>query len=160
MPVPGGTTRKLSERLLAPAAGSGSARRCAHIRARRLLAKARRRAELVDDHGVVDDEVDRHQRVDLLGIAAERGHRVAHRGEVDHGRHAGEVLHQHARRPEGDLDARLALVGQPAGHRLDVVLGDGAAVLVAQQVFEQHLHREGQLGDAGQAVLFGLDRLK
>ena len=45
-----------------------------------------RRAELVDDDRVVDDEVDGHQRVDLLRIAAERRHRVAHGGKVDHGR--------------------------------------------------------------------------
>ena len=118
-----------------------------------------RRAELVDDDRMVDDEVDRHQRVDLLRVAAERGHGVAHRGEVDHRRHAGEVLHQHAGRAVGDLDAGLALVGQPAGDGLDVVLGDRAAVLVAQQVLEQHLHRIGQLGDAGQAVLLGLDEV-
>ena len=78
-----------------------------------------RRAELVDDDGMVDDEIDRHQRIDLLRVAAERGHGVAHRGEIDHRRHAGEILHQHARRAVGDLDAGLALVGQPAGDRLD-----------------------------------------
>ena len=107
---------------------------------------------------MVDDEVDRHQRIDLLRVAAERGHRVAHRREIDHGRNAGEVLHQHAGRAIGDLDAGRALVGQPAGDGLDVLLGDRAAVLVAQQVFEQHLHRIGQLGNAGQAVLLGLDQ--
>ena len=107
---------------------------------------------------MVDDEVDRHQRVDLLRIAAERGHGVAHRREVDDGRHAGEILHQHAGRAVGDLDAGRALVGQPAGDRLDVFLGDRAAVFVAQQVLEQHLHRIGQLGDAGQPVLLGLDQ--
>ena len=32
----------------------------------------------------------------------------------------------------GDLDAGLALVGQPAGDRLDALLGDRAAILVAQ----------------------------
>jgi hypothetical protein len=45
---------------------------------------------------VVDHEVDRRQRVDLLRIAAQLDHRFAHGGEVDHGGHAGEVLHQHA----------------------------------------------------------------
>ena len=91
----------------------------------------------------------------LLRVAAERLHRVAHGGEVDDGRHAGEVLHQHARRAEGDLVLGLALVVEPGGDRLDVVLGDGAAVLVAQQVLEQHLHRERQPRDAGEAVLLG-----
>ena len=30
-------------------------------------------------------------------------HGVAHGGEIDDRRHPGEVLHQHARRTEGDL---------------------------------------------------------
>jgi tetratricopeptide (TPR) repeat protein len=42
-------------------------------------------------------------------------HGVAHGGEIDHGGHAGEVLHQHARRAEGDLVLGLALVLQPGG---------------------------------------------
>ena len=124
-----------------------------------IAGEGHRRAELVDDDRMVDDQIDRHQRVDLLRIAAERRHGVAHRGEVDHRRNAGEILHQHAGRAIGDLDAGRALVGQPAGDRLDALLGDRAAVLVAQQVLEQHLHRIGQLRDAGQAVLLGLDQV-
>jgi hypothetical protein len=62
---------------------------------------------------VVDDEVDRDERVDLLRVAAEVRHGVAHRGEIDDRRHAGEVLHQHARRAIGDLFLGLAAVGEP-----------------------------------------------
>ena len=113
------------------------------------------RAEEVDLHGMVDDEVDRHQRVDLGGIAAQRLHGVAHGGEVDDRRHAGEVLHQHASRAIGDLAGR-GLVLQPLDHGADVVGLDRAAILVAQQVLDQHLEGEGQLGDAGEAVLLGI----
>ena len=63
-----------------------------------VLPERLRSAELVDHHAVVDDEVHRDQRIDLLRVAAELPHRVAHRGEVDDRRNAGEVLHQHARR--------------------------------------------------------------
>ena len=91
----------------------------------------------------------------LLRVAAERRHGVAHRGEVDHRRHAGEVLHQHARRAEGDLAVAACASSSQAATRADVVGGDGAAVLVAQQVLEQHLQREGQARDARQAVLLG-----
>ena len=111
-------------------------------------------AEEGDRHRMVDDQIDRHQRIDLLRVAAEMLHGVAHGGEIDHRRHAGEVLHQHARRAEGDL----AVGGfglQPLGDRLDVVLGDRAPVFVAQQVFQQHLHRERQAGDALEAVFLG-----
>ncbi len=110
-----------------------------------------RRAELVDHDAVVDDEVDRDLRVDLGRVAAELGHRVAHRGEVDDARHAGEVLHQDARRAIGDL-AVAAAVGRPLDHRGQVVVGDGDAVLEAEQVFEQYLHRERQAGDVAQRL--------
>ena len=92
------------------------------------------------------------KRVDQLGIAAELDHGVAHGGEVDHRRDAGEVLHQHAGRAEGDLAVRAALL-LPVGQRLDVLAGDAAAVLVAQQVLEQHLQRIGQARNVAQ---FGL----
>ena len=60
--------------------------------------EGRRGAEHVDLYGVVDDELRGDQRVDLVGVAAHVPHRVAHRGQVDDGGHAGEVLHEHARR--------------------------------------------------------------
>ena len=110
--------------------------------------------EEVDDDGVVDDKIDRHQRVDLLGIAAERLHRVAHRGEIDHCRHAGEILHQHTRRAEGNFMLEFTLP-HPFRHRNDIGLLDRAVVLVAQQIFQQHLHRIGQLGNSLQTVLLG-----
>ncbi len=88
-----------------------------------------RGAELVDDHRVVDDEIDRHQRVDLLRVTAERHHGVAHRREIHHGGHAGEVLHQHARGPEGDLGLDLAAVAEPGDGGRDVVLLHRAVVL-------------------------------
>ena len=77
----------------------------------------------------------------LDGVAAEVGHRLAHGGEVDDAGHAGEVLHDHARRGELDLLVGLG-VGVPAGERLDVVGGDVLAVLGAQQVLQQHLEAE------------------
>ena len=108
-------------------------------------------AELVDHHAVVDDEVDRDQRIDLLRVAAELLHRVAHCGEVDDRRNAGEVLHQHARRAVLDLagDAPLLL---PVDHALKVLAGDGHAVLEAQEVLQQHLHREGQAADVAELL--------
>ena len=70
-------------------------------------------------------------------------HRVAHRREIDDRGNAGEVLHQHPRRAVLDLAVDPPLF-QPVGHRLEIVAGDGLAVLESQQVLQQHLHREGQ----------------
>ena len=72
------------------------------------------RAEAVDLDGVVDDEVGRHERVDARRVAAERGHRVAHRGEVHDRGHAGEVLEEHARGHERDLAPRPRGAGRQA----------------------------------------------
>ena len=101
--------------------------------------------EEVDHHRMVDDEIDRRQRIDLLRILAELRHRIAHRGQIDDGRNAGEILHQHARRAEGDLGFGLAAIVEPVDDAQDVVAGDGAAVFMAQQIFDQHFQRIGQV---------------
>jgi hypothetical protein len=106
-------------------------------------------AELVDHHAMIDDEVDGDERIDLLRVATERRHRVAHRGEIDDARHAGEILHQHARRTILDLALGRA-VGHPLDHRLQVVDRDRRAVFEAQEIFEQHLHRERQAADVAE----------
>ena len=42
-----------------------------------------RGAVAVDLHRVVDDQLGRRQRIDLVGIAAEARHGLAHRGQID-----------------------------------------------------------------------------
>ena len=64
---------------------------------------------MIDDHRMVDHQINGDQRIDLFGIAAQRRNAVAHRGEVDDRRNAGEVLHEHARGPESDLLLDLSL---------------------------------------------------
>ncbi len=108
----------------------------------------------VDRHRVIADQIDRDERIDLLRIAAQRPHGIAHGGKVDHRRDAGEVLHQYPRRTEGDFAVR-GLGLEPLRHRLEVLLGDGAPVLVAQEIFQQHLHRERQPRDPLETVLLG-----
>ena len=103
-------------------------------------------AELVDLHRVVDDELGGRASVDARRVAAQVAHRVAHRCEVDDDRHAREVLLQDARRPEGDLAARLVR-RDPARDGLDRVARHRLAVLVAQQVLEQDPERVGKAGD-------------
>ena len=45
---------------------------------------ASRAAEVIDLHRVVDHQVDRNQRIDLLRVAAQPLHRGAHGRQVDH----------------------------------------------------------------------------
>ena len=150
MPVPGGHRAEVVEGRLAPAQEL-VALAVALVFALHVLGEGGGGAEIVDHHRVVDDEIDGHQRVDLLRVAAELGRRIAHRRQIDHGGNAGEVLHQHARRTVGDLVRGLACL-KPAGDRADVVGGHRAPVLEAQQVLQQHLQRERQLGDPLKAV--------
>ncbi len=119
-------------------------------------------ARALDDDRVVDDQLDGHQGVDLGGVAPQVGQRVTHGGQVDHGRHPGEVLHQDALGREGDLVRRVARaltvalgVDAPGGGGHDVVGRHVRAVLVAQQVLEQHLDGVGQAVDV---VLLGQAR--
>ncbi len=99
--------------------------------------------EHVDLNRVVDDELGRNERVDTLRIAPELDDRVAHRSEIDDARNAREVLHQHARRRERDLLARLG--GRvPFCDRRDIRRADSTVALRAQQVLEQDLQRERQ----------------
>ncbi len=111
---------------------------------------------MVDHHRVVDDEVHRHLRVDGFGRGTELGGRIAHGGEVHHGGHTGEVLHQHTGRAVGDLVLGRALVIQPGGHGLDVFLLHRIAVFKAQEVLKEHLQRGRQFRHIAEAVFGGL----
>jgi hypothetical protein len=113
-------------------------------------------AVFIDLHRMVDHQVDRLEWVDPLRAAAEPRDGVAHRGEVDHRRHAGEVLEEDPARSKCDL--LLCLVGgAPGGECGDVLRLHEGVVLVAQEVLEQHLQADGELprprpGDAVQGV--------
>ena len=92
----------------------------------------------VDHHRVVDDQIDRGQRVNFVWIAAHRDHGVAHRCQVDNGGDAGEVLHQDARRKVSDFMLRGLRI-EPRTDRFHVFDGDRAAVFTAQKVFQHDL---------------------
>ena len=85
---------------------------------------------------VVDHEVGRDERIDRARVAAQRAPRGAHRGEVDDGRHAGEVLEDHARRQERHRHVVGGRLG-PAGERAHVAPPHVDAARGAQQVLEQ-----------------------
>ena len=111
-------------------------------------------AELVHLYGVVDDQVHVLQGVDAVGRAAQLPDGVPHGGQVDDGRHAREVLHQHPRRAKGDLP-----FGGPACRAFDdgghVLRGDRHAVFVAQQVLHHDLEGEGKTRNVPGAAFLG-----
>ena len=89
--------------------------------------------EFIDHHRVVDYQVHRDQRIDPRSITAQFGDGIAHCGQIDHARHAGEILQQHAGWAVLDFFRRFGRVLLPVDHGLDVVGRDGeAAVFKAQ----------------------------
>ena len=144
---------EIVERLLAPAQ-KGIALAIALILEADILGEGFLVAEMIDHDRVVDHQIDRRQRIDLLGVAAHGLHGVAHGRQIDHGGHAGEILHQHARRAIGDFAVGFAVL-QPGADGLDIVHLHRAAVLMAQQVFQQHLHGNRQPADIAQTRLLG-----
>ena len=130
-----------------------------------VLLQRGRRTVGIHLHGVIDHQLGRRQWVDLVGVAAQLDHRIAHGGQIDHARHAGEILQHDAGGHEGDFDVGLGL-GIPLRDRLDLFRGDVEAVFVTQQVFQQDLHRVrqslqvetlSQLGQAGEDMLLAID---
>ena len=109
------------------------------------------RAEVVHLYGVVDHQVGGQQRVGAVRVGTHGGQRVAHGGQVDNTRYAGEILQQHARRHEADLFAVGAL---SARHRLHILRRNATAIFVAQQVLQQDLDGKRKASHASQALLF------
>ena len=98
---------------------------------------------MIDLHRVINDELSGCQRIHFLRVAAKLADRFAHRGEIDHAGDAGEVLHDHARRREGNLVIGGGL-RLPVEQRVDVLARDINAVFKPQQVLEQNFERVGQ----------------
>ena len=101
------------------------------------------RAESIHLHGVVDDQVDRHDRVDLVGVSAHAGHGAAQRGQVNYAGHAGKVLQDDTRRLEWDFNFASG-IRPPVGDGFNRLSGDLEAFGLTQSRLQQHLDRERQ----------------
>ena len=114
-----------------------------------VLARGVSRGEHVDLDGMVDDEINRHKRIDLRGVTTQADDAVTHGGEVDDGWHAGEVLHEDA----GGLKWHFLRGGpffQPADNGFRVFGREAPSVLKPQHVFEQHFQTDGKAGKIAQ----------
>ena len=135
----GRNDRQVLEGLLSPAQ-EGVALAVARVLNLSVELERLRRAELIHLHRMVDDEFHRLQRIDPVGIAAQRLHGIAHGRQIDNRGDAREVLQQDAAGHERDFLGRnlgCRIGGQRANH-----LGrNRLAVLAAQQVFQQDAQR-------------------
>ena len=80
---------------------------------------------------MIDHQIDWHQRLDDSGIATDAFHRAAHRGQINHQRHAGEILQNDPRNHKRDL-----FVGRffrvPTRQSLDVFAAHFFAIAIPQ----------------------------
>ncbi len=110
-------------------------------------------AEAIHLHRMVDDQVDRDERIDPLRITAQALHRAAHGGQIHDGRYSGEVLQHDARRRKRNLD--LGQIGRrPGGQMPHVVVANHVTVAVAGHGFEQNADGERQAGHGPHALFF------
>ncbi len=77
------------------------------------------------------------ERVNLCSIAAEAFNRFAHCRQINNGRYAGKVLHQHSCRAVGNFTVSMGIF-QPSRQRVDILFGNRFTILPTQQVFEQN----------------------
>ena len=102
---------------------------------------------------MIDHQIDRHQRFDDFRVATEPFYRAAHRREVDHQRHAGEILQNDARNDEWNfLVCRRFRV--PVRQRLDIFAPDFLPVAIAQHRFENNPDAHRQSRNFPDSLLF------
>ena len=101
---------------------------------------------------MVDHQLGRQQGIDLLGVAAHARDGVAHRRQI---RHAGTPVKSCSSTRAGMKAISDRVVGfrLPFRQRLDVRRAHEAAVLLAQQIFQQHAQRKRQLARVADAAL-------
>jgi hypothetical protein len=121
-----------------------------------ILGECQGGTEPVDLHGVVDDQISRHQRVDPGDVATEFGHRIPHRGQIDDSRDPCEILEYYASRQERQLHA-LPFPGWsrfPSCKRLHRLGVDKLASGVAKCVLQKDAHGERQGVEVCQPLFF------
>ena len=141
MPLPGGTTRMPEKACLGPLE-EGVTLAVALELDFHVLAQRVDRVVHVDDDGVIDDEIHRHQRLDARRVELLALRLGAHRGEVVQRGKAGHVLQHDAREHEWHF-RRARLVRLPGGELAHGLFGDALAVAVAQYRFKHYAQADG-----------------
>ena len=101
---------------------------------------------------MIDDQFSGKKRIDALGVAAHARKGFAHRGQIHHRGHAGEILQQDAGGHEGDFFFRGMRL--PGCQRSDIRRMHEVSIFAAQQIFQQDAQGKGQLIQMPHAVCF------
>ena len=92
---------------------------------------------------MINDKFGWRQRVDFVGRATQFYYGVAHGGEIDHGRHTGEVLQDNSTGRKGYFRAR-GCFRIPVCQRKNVFTRYIAAIFMAQQILQENFQGIGQ----------------
>ncbi len=108
----------------------------------------------VELHGMIHHQIHRHLRLNPRRIFAGFLHRRAQRRQIDHARHAGKVLQEHAGRHKGQLDQFTAR--RPLRQLRNMLRRIGRMALHPEQRLQQYLHRKRHTGKIIAALFFQL----
>jgi hypothetical protein len=109
--------------------------------------------EMIDLNRMIDHQVDRNQRLDVLWIFAHALCHAAHCRQIGEQRHAGEVLQHHARHDKRNFIGAGA-GRRPAGQFADVFFGDFFAVAIAQHRLQYQTDRNRQARNVDAKLFF------
>src|SRR5882724_4178309 len=112
-----------------------------------------RRTKEIDLHRVIDNQIDRHERLDYLRVASEPLHSAAHRREVDNQRNSGEVLQNDPCDDEWNFRVRRRFC-VPVGQGLDIFAPGFLPIAIAQHRFENDPDAYWQPRNFADAPLF------
>jgi len=107
----------------------------------------------IDLHGVVNDQINRHERFHHGRIHSGDPGGVAHGSEVDDERHAGEVLEDDPGHGERDFVAP-GVLGIPIRQIADVLFGNLVSVAIAKDGLQDDADRDRQPVKTGSDPLF------
>src|SRR5438105_14374209 len=102
---------------------------------------------------MIDDEIDRYERLDDLRIAPELFHGASHRGEIDDQWNAGKILENNPRDHERNFLVRRRFC-IPVRQGLDVLSPNFFPVAIPQDRFEYDPDADCQPRDRADALFF------
>ena len=102
--------------------------------------KGLRRAKFIHHHRMVNHQINRHNRINLLRIATKALHGFPHRCQIHNRRHARKILHQHAGRAVSNLmTGTLFLL--PIRQRLHILSRHRTSIFKPKQILQKYFQR-------------------
>jgi hypothetical protein len=102
----------------------------------------------IDLNGVINDQIDGDQGVDLLGITTKASHSVSHGSQIDNTGDTGEILQEDTSGLERNFDGFAAGLG-PVKNLFNISGFNVEFVAVSESAFQKDSDGEGEFLDSG-----------